>query len=74
MNNSEEFIMNYFHDQGKEYTLVGWGTTVSCYGVGGLIGSILGPKVIGRYVGRKTTLLINYIFLVLSSYLTAFAP
>jgi sugar porter (SP) family MFS transporter len=74
MNNSEEFIMKYFHDQEKEYTLVGWGTTVSCYGIGGLIGSIVGPKVIGRYVGRKATLLINNIFLVLSSYLIAFAP
>jgi sugar porter (SP) family MFS transporter len=74
MNNSEEFIMKYFHDQGKDYTLVGWGTTVSCYGIGGLVGSIVGPKVIGRYVGRKATLLINNIFLVISSYLIAFAP
>eukprot|EP00957_Ditylum_brightwellii_P188625 14359646-Ditylum_brightwellii.AAC.2 len=46
MNNSKGFIMDYFHDQGKEYTLVGWSTTVSCYGIGGLLGSVLGPKVI----------------------------
>lgn len=74
MNNSEDIIMDYFHSQGKEYTIVGWGTTVSSYGVGGLLGSILGPKVIGHYCGRRATLLINNIFLVLSSLLIAFAP
>jgi sugar porter (SP) family MFS transporter len=73
MNNSRKFIMDYFHDEGKEYTLLEWGTTVSCYGAGGLIGSILGPKVIGMFVGRKATLLINNIFLFISSYLIAFA-
>lgn len=65
--------MNYFHDEGKEYTLMQWGTTVSCFGAGGLIGSIVGPKIIGLYVGRKATLLINNIFLFISSYLIAFA-
>jgi SP family facilitated glucose transporter-like MFS transporter 1 len=66
--------MKYFHDQGKEYTLVQWGTTVSCYGIGGLIGSLLGPKVIGAFVGRRATLLINNIFLVISSALITTAP
>jgi len=51
-----------------------WGTTVSCYGIGGLVGSLLGPKVIGAYVGRRATLLINNIFLLISSILIAFAP
>ena len=74
MNNSEEIIMEYFHDQGKEYTVMQWGTTVSCYGIGGLIGSLLGPKVIGAYVGRRATLLINNVFLVISSALISFAP
>lgn len=74
MNNSEDIIMGYFHDQGKEYTLVGWGLTVSCYGIGGLFGAIIGPKVIGRFCGRRATLLINNIFLVISSILIAFAP
>ena len=32
MNNSEQIIMDYFHDQGKEYDILHWGTTVSCYG------------------------------------------
>ena len=66
--------MKDFHDRGLDYTLVGWGTTVSCYGIGGLIGAVLGPKVIGKYFGRRATLLINNIFLVLSSLLIAFAP
>jgi len=74
MNNSEAFILDYFHNRGKEYTLMEWGTTVSCYGAGGLVGSFVGPKVIGNYVGRKATLLINNAFLLLSSYLIAFAP
>ena len=74
MNNSQDIIMEYFHNQGKEYTVVQWGTTVSCYGIGGLIGSLLGPKVIGAYVGRRATLLINNIFLVISSALISFAP
>jgi len=74
MNNSEDIILDYFHQLGKEYTLVQWGTTVSAYGVGGLLGSILGPKVIGRYCGRRATLLINNVFLVLSSLLIAWAP
>jgi MFS family permease len=74
MNNSEQYIVEYFHEQHKEYTLVGWSTTVSCYGVGGLIGAVLGPKVIGRYFGRRTTLLLNNIFLVLSSIFIAWAP
>ena len=74
MNNSEDIIMDYFHSRGKAYTLVGWGTTVSSYGVGGLIGSVLGPKVIGHFCGRRATLLINNIFLVLSSLLIALAP
>ena len=74
MNNSEQFIVQYFHDQGKEYTLVEWGTTVSCYGVGGLIGAVLGPKVLGRFVGRRATLLINNVFLIASSLLIALAP
>lgn len=74
MNNSEIYIVNYFHNQDKEYTLMQWGTTVSCYGVGGLIGAVLGPKVIGRYCGRRTTLLINNVFLVISSLLIALAP
>jgi hypothetical protein len=52
MNNSEEFIMKYFHDQGKEYTSVGWGTTVSCWHWWTHWFNV-GPKVIGRYVGRK---------------------
>ena len=73
MNNSEDIILDYFHQFGKEYTLVQWGTTVSAYGVGGLLGSILGPKVIGLYCGRRATLLINNVFLVLSSLLIAFA-
>lgn len=74
MNNAEFFIMEDFHDHGKEYTLVQWGTTVSCYGIGGLIGSLVGPEIIGAYCGRRATLLINNIFLVLSSILIAFAP
>jgi len=74
MNNSEAFIMQYFHDQGKEYTLMGWGTTVSSYGIGGLLGSVIGPKVIGRYCGRRATLLWNNVFLFLSSVLIALAP
>jgi sugar porter (SP) family MFS transporter len=74
MNNSEDIIMEYFHSQGKDYTMVQWGTTVSCYGIGGLIGSLLGPKVIGAYCGRRATLLINNIFLILSSILIALAP
>lgn len=74
MNNSQEVIMEYFHNQGKEYTVVQWSTTVSCYGIGGLLGSLLGPKVIGTYCGRRATLIINNIFLVLSSVLISFAP
>jgi MFS family permease len=74
MNNSEFFILEYFHDRGLEYDIFHWGTTVSCYGIGGLVGAVLGPKVIGRYVGRRSTLLINNIFLVMSSILIAFAP
>lgn len=74
MNNSQEVIMEYFHNQGKEYTVVQWSTTVSCYGIGGLLGSLLGPKVIGAYCGRRATLIINNIFLVLSSVSISFAP
>uniref|UniRef100_A0A7R9WFZ3 Hexose transporter 1 n=1 Tax=Pseudictyota dubia TaxID=2749911 RepID=A0A7R9WFZ3_9STRA len=74
MNNSEAFIMQYFHDQGKEYSLMGWSTTVSMYGVGGLLGSVIGPKVIGRWCGRRATLLWNNVFLIISSYLIAFGP
>jgi hypothetical protein len=44
MNNSQDIIMGYFHGQGKDYSLMQWGTTVSSYGIGGLIGSLLGPK------------------------------
>lgn len=61
--------MSYFHNRGMTYTLVGWSITVSCYGIGGLFGSIIGPKIIGRFCGRKATLLYNNIFLVISSYL-----
>jgi len=74
MNNAEDVIMPYYLDQGKDYTIVQWGVTVSCYGIGGLIGSLLGPKVIGAYCGRRATLLVNNIFLVISSILIAFAP
>ena len=74
MNNAEAYVVEYFHEQNKAYTLVGWSTTVSCYGVGGLIGAVLGPKVIGRYCGRRTTLLVNNVFLALSSLFIAFAP
>lgn len=73
MNNSRMFIMNYFHDQGKEYTMIEWGTVVSAYGVGGLLGSVLGPKVIGNNTGRRGTLLINNLFLFFSCYMIAFA-
>eukprot|EP00567_Pseudictyota_dubia_P001774 CAMPEP_0197466516 /NCGR_PEP_ID=MMETSP1175-20131217/65096_1 /TAXON_ID=1003142 /ORGANISM="Triceratium dubium, Strain CCMP147" /LENGTH=426 /DNA_ID=CAMNT_0043002563 /DNA_START=597 /DNA_END=1877 /DNA_ORIENTATION=+ len=66
--------MQYFHDQGKEYSLMGWSTTVSMYGVGGLLGSVIGPKVIGRWCGRRATLLWNNVFLIISSYLIAFGP
>jgi hypothetical protein len=59
MNNSEGFILNYFHSQNMEYTLVDWFITVSCYGIGGLLGSI---------IGHKATLLWDNVFLVLSSY------
>ena len=68
MNNSEAFMLEYFHSNALNYTLVGWSITVSCYGIGGLLGSIIGPKVIGKYCGRKTTLLYNNVFLVISSY------
>jgi len=74
MNNSEEFIVKYFNDQDKEYSLVEWGTTVSCYGVGGLIGAVLGPKVFGRFMGRRATLLVNNIFLLISSLFITMAP
>lgn len=74
MNNSEAFIVKYFHDQDKEYTLMQWGTTVSCYGIGGLIGAIVGPKVLGRYMGRRATLLVNNIFLIVSSLFITMAP
>lgn len=68
MNNSEGFILNYFHSHDMAYTLVGWSITVSCYGIGGLLGSIIGPKFIGKYCGRKATLLWNNVFLVTSLY------
>ena len=74
MNNSEQIIMDYFHNQNKEYDNVQWGTTVSCFGIGGLFGSVIGPKIIGKYCGRKTTLLVNNIFLVISSALIVLAP
>ncbi|KAG7352047.1 major facilitator superfamily sugar transporter [Nitzschia inconspicua] len=74
MNNSQDIIMEYFHNQGKEYTVVQWSTTVSCYGIGGLMGSLLGPKVIGSRCGRRATLIVNNIFLVISSILISFAP
>ena len=73
MNNSEEFMLSYFHNQGMEYTLVHWSITVSCYGIGGLLGSIIGPKVIGAHFGRKATLLWNNVFLAVSSYLMIYA-
>lgn len=66
--------MDYFHDQDKEYTLIEWGTTVSCYGLGGLIGAVLGPKVLGRCMGRRATLLVNNVFLILSSLFITMAP
>lgn len=74
MNNAEAYIMEYYHEQGKEYTLVGWGTTVSSYGIGGLLGSIIGPKFIGRYCGRRTTLLWNNAFLFIGNWSIAHAP
>ncbi|KAL7579661.1 hypothetical protein ACA910_021811 [Epithemia clementina (nom. ined.)] len=74
MNNSKDFIMGDFHDRGKEYSLLQWGTTVSCFGVGGLVGAVLGPKVLGQYCGRRATLLINNIFLVISSLFITIAP
>ena len=74
MNNSRSFIMGYFESHDKEYTLLEWGTVVSAYGVGGLIGSVLGPKVIGHFTGRRGTLLVNNVFLFLSSYWISFAP
>lgn len=74
MNNSEDIITHYFYNQGKEYTLVEWGTTVSCYGLGGLIGAVLGPKVLGKYMGRRATLLVNNVFLILSSLFITMAP
>jgi predicted MFS family arabinose efflux permease len=74
MNNSEQIILDSFHKQGKEYDNVEWGTAVSCFGVGGLIGSVVGPKILGRYCGRKTTLMINNVFLVISSALIVSAP
>jgi sugar porter (SP) family MFS transporter len=74
MNNSQDIIMEYFHNRGKEYTVIQWSTTVSCYGIGGLIGSLLGPKVIGAYFGRRMTLILNNVFLVISSALISFAP
>lgn len=74
MNNSQDIIMDYFHSQGKEYTVVQWSTTVSCYGIGGLIGSLLGPKVIGAYFGRRATLILNNAFLIVSSALITMAP
>ncbi len=73
MNNSEGFILNYFHEHGMSYSLFAWGTTVSSYGIGGLVGSILGPKFIGNYCGRKMTLLVNNIFLFISSYFIMYA-
>ncbi|KAL7529530.1 hypothetical protein ACHAWF_003015 [Thalassiosira exigua] len=69
MNNSEAFMLDFFHHKGIYYTLVGWSITVSCYGIGGLLGSIIGPEGIGRYCGRKATLLYNNIFLLISSYM-----
>ena len=69
MNNSEAFMLDYFHNRGMNYSLAGWSITVSCYGIGGLFGSIIGPKVIGRYCGRKATLFYNNIFLLISTYM-----
>lgn len=73
MNNSRIFMMEYFTNQDKEYTMVEWGTVVSAYGIGGLLGSVLGPNVIGRYTGRRGTLLVNNVFLFLSCYMIVFA-
>jgi Sugar (and other) transporter len=74
LNNAQTVIFEYFHGQGKEYSTVQWGATVSSYGIGGLIGSLLGPKVIGNYCGRRDTLLINNVFLLISSCLIVYAP
>ena len=71
MNNAEAYIMAFYHEQGKEYTLIGWGTTVSSYGIGGLVGSVIGPKFIGRYCGRRTTLLWNNAFLFIGNWAIA---
>ena len=73
MNNSKAFIRKYFHNQGKDYSFVQWGKTVSMFGVGGLLGSIIGPKIIGNYCGRRATLLMNNVFLLVSSFLMVFA-
>jgi hypothetical protein len=49
-----------------------WGTTVSCHGIGGPAALVsIGPHHGGR---AQVTLLINNIFLIISSYLIAFAP
>lgn len=74
MNNSKDIILEYFHQQGQSYTLLQWSTTVSSYGIGGLLGAVLGPKVLGRSFGRRATLLVNNFFLWCSSAFLIFAP
>lgn len=75
MNNTESVIRAYFENElNQEYTLLQWSFTVSSYGIGGLIGALLGPKVFGRFCGRRTTLLINNCFLLSSSYMIVVAP
>jgi sugar porter (SP) family MFS transporter len=74
LNNSRDIIIEYFEQKGQAYSLVHWGVTVSCYGVGGLLGSLVGPRVLGLFMGRKTTLLVNNLFLMIACACIAWAP
>lgn len=70
MNNSEEAIRSSF---GPSYTTTAWSLSVSGFGLGGLVGAVLGSEVLSKYMGRKMTLLVNNIFVFISCILIAFA-
>lgn len=71
LNNLDELVPQSLAGSGG-VSLVQWSLVVSGFPLGGLIGSVLGTKLLSQYFARKTALLFINLFVLASSLLFAF--
>eukprot|EP00128_Syssomonas_multiformis_P015955 Colp12_sorted_trinity150504_noHs@26012 len=72
INNVKDVVQTHFANEGKPISTIQWAIVVSAFAIGGLVSGSTGGLIAERF-GRKKTMLLNNLTVLLAAGLTCFA-